>query len=294
MGFFDVGELLSSMKADEIRGSLDEKLREMNGGGGGSEINAHKRAALSLREEAARHRCPPSGFVIDFITVYGARCEEKGWRRAQRELEEKDESNSALTEKVTHLEEEIRGLTRENSSLKEELRAVQVERERILVRVEEREKAAEGRLQEMLAVQNELRRTVEQVSVRGSVQDQALRDAASQLDQAKAEVNQLSAKSQELIKELASAREELTALRVQREADLGRLREYQAETAHIKTRESSREDEIRRLNEELRTAERREIEANQRANSLQLEAERLRGQFESGKTRPKSETKNGK
>jgi chromosome segregation ATPase len=149
-------------------------------------------------------------------------------------------------------------------------------------------------LLEALAVQSELRKTVEQATGRASVQDQALRDATSRLDQAKAEVLQLSARSQEQIIELAAAREELSALRVQRAADQDRLQEYQAEIAALRTRDHAREDEVRRLNEDLRAAERREVEANQRANSLQLEIERLRGQFESEKTHPKSEAKDTK
>ena len=277
----DVGEMLADLRQKGFKGRIDDKLREELGGGSNEKINPYKKAAINVHEEAVRYRIKHPEFFLDVCAAYFGRYEEMGWRRAQRDLEERDSVISTLNEKVVSLEETNRGIESENASLNEETRAAQVEHGRIQTRADEREKAAEGRIQELLRGNNDLSKAAEQASARAAVQDQAFQDSKRQLDQVTIQYQQLTSKNQELSLELVTAREELTVLRVHREADQTRLLENKTEITSLKARDSSREDEIRRLNDELRTVERHRVEADQRATTFQLEVERLRGQLES-------------
>jgi chromosome segregation ATPase len=292
--FLDVAEMRADLRKNGFKGRIDDELRERLGGGSLEKINPYKKAADCIHEEAVRYRCSPPEFLLDILGAYFGRYEERGWRRAQQALEEKDSAVSTLSEQVAQLGEERRSLMAEVSSVKEDLQAARVERERSQVRADEREKAGGSRIQELLTAMGDLRKTTEAASARVIAQDHTLEERTGQLEQVRLELQRMTAKSQEMAKEVAAAREELAALRVHRATDQSRLLEHQSEFSTLKAKDNAREEEIRRLNEDLRAAERREVEANQRANSLQLEVERLRGQLEPAKPREKAPPKGSK
>ena len=279
--FLDLAEAATLFLKKGIKRPSDELLREAVGGGSFEKISPQKRAAFDILEEAFRRSCPPPEFLLAVLSAYLGRYEERGRLMAHAQIAEKNETIGSLSGKVVALEKEIGETRAENTSLKEAARREAAERERSHARIEERERYLQAQIQELIASQNNLRQSLEQANIRVSLQDQALWDRSKSLENAHGQVEQLSGQMRDMEMALAGAKEELSGLKVNREAIQARVQEYQKELAALESRVKDREDEIRSLHVELRAAERQGGEAREKAASLQMEVGKLNRQLES-------------